>query len=80
MPPHTDLVQGISDEEIDSWYEAARQAGATGGKLLGAGNGGFLLVYAPPERHPAISHALADLREIPFRFEPNGSQIIFYRP
>ncbi len=74
------LVDGISDDEIDGWYESARRAGASGGKLLGAGRGGFLMVFAPPERHEAIAHVLPGLREISFRFDRNGSQIIFYRP
>ena len=54
--------------------------GALGGKLLGAGRGGFMMFFAPPERHAAIAHALPGLREIRFRFDNNGSQIIFYRP
>jgi D-glycero-alpha-D-manno-heptose-7-phosphate kinase len=74
------LVDGISDGEIDDWYETARRAGALGGKLLGAGRGGFMMFFAPPERHAAIVHALPGLREVRFRFDNNGSQIIFYRP
>ena len=74
------LVDGISDSEIDDWYETARSAGALGGKLLGAGKGGFMMFFAPPERHAAIVHALPGLREVRFRFDSNGSQIIFYRP
>jgi D-glycero-alpha-D-manno-heptose-7-phosphate kinase len=74
------LVDGISDGEIDDWYETARRAGALGGKLLGAGRGGFMMFFAPPERHAAIVHALPGMREVRFRFDNNGSQIIFYRP
>ncbi len=74
------LVDGISDGELDDWYETGRRAGALGGKLLGAGRGGFMMFYAPPERHAAIVHALPGLREVRFRFDNNGSQIIFYRP
>ena len=74
------LVGGISDGELDDWYETARNAGALGGKLLGAGRGGFMMFFAPPERHAAIAHALPGLREAKFRFDNNGSQIIFYRP
>ncbi len=73
------LVDGISDGEIDEWYNRARAAGATGGKLLGAGRGGFMMFFAPPDRHAAIAHALPGLREIPIAFDGNGSQIIFYR-
>lgn len=71
------LTSGISSDAIDGWYEKARQAGAIGGKLLGAGAGGFLMFYAPPERHEAIVHALKGLRQMDFRFEPQGSRIIF---
>ena len=74
------LVDGISDGEIDDWYETGRRSGALGGKLLGAGRGGFMMCFAPPERHAAIVHALPGLREVRFRFDTNGRQIIFYRP
>jgi len=67
----------ISSDGIDAWYSAARQAGATGGKLLGAGSGGFLMFYAPRENHEAIAAALKNLRRIPMTFEPQGSRIIF---
>jgi D-glycero-alpha-D-manno-heptose-7-phosphate kinase len=71
------LTDGISSPQIDAWYEAARRAGAVGGKLLGAGTGGFLMFYAPQDRHDAIARALGELRRMDFRFEPRGSQIIF---
>lgn len=71
------LAADISNPRIDAWYEKARRAGALGGKLLGAGWGGFLLFYARPDRHEAITQALAGLRRVEFRFEPRGSQIIF---
>ena len=71
------IMQEISSDIIDSWYNAARQAGAAGGKLLGAGNGGFLMFYAPSEKHDAIAMALKELRRIPMHFEPQGSRIIF---
>jgi len=67
----------ISSGEIDGWYDAARAAGAVGGKLLGAGSGGFLMFYARAEKHDAIAAALKELRRIPMRFEPQGSRIIF---
>jgi len=75
-----DLMEGISDPQIDAWYEAARSAGASGGKLLGAGSGGFLMFLAPPDRHEAIAHVLPELRQVAFRFDRDGSQIVFYRP
>ena len=71
------MTADISSVEIDAWYSAARQAGAVGGKLLGAGSGGFLMFYAPCEQHEAITRALKDLRPIPIQFEPQGSRIIF---
>ena len=70
------LTVGITTDAIDAWYTKARRAGAIGGKLLGAGTGGFLMFYAPPDRHAAIAHAL-ELRQTDFKFEPQGSRIIF---
>ncbi len=74
------LADGISDPTIDAWYDTAREAGARGGKILGAGAGGFLLMYAPRDRHADVRKALAGLRQIPFRFEPSGSRIVYYNP
>jgi D-glycero-alpha-D-manno-heptose-7-phosphate kinase len=71
------LTTGISTDMIDEWYRKARKAGAVGGKLLGAGAGGFLMLYAPPDRHDAIARALGGLRRMDFRFEQQGSRIIF---
>jgi D-glycero-alpha-D-manno-heptose-7-phosphate kinase len=73
------MTAGISSGDIDDWYAAARKAGALGGKLLGAGAGGFLMFYAPPEKHPAIVDALPGLRPVKMGFERLGSQIIFYQ-
>lgn len=72
------LTSGISTTQIDEWYGLARSAGAKGGKILGAGAGGFLMLYAPPESHDAIKAALPMLRPISMGFEPLGSRIIFY--
>lgn len=71
------LTSQVSTDQIDTWYRRARKAGATGGKLLGAGSGGFLMFFAPPERHEAITRELKELRQINFGFEPQGSKIIF---
>lgn len=71
------LANDISSSQIDSWYEAARREGAVGGKLLGAGTGGFLLFYVPVERQAAVVQALSGLRQVAMRFEPQGSKIIF---
>ncbi len=74
------LTSGITDDAIDGWYASARAAGALGGKILGAGAGGFLIFYAPEDRHEPIRHALSDLRPMQFGFEPLGSRVIFYNP
>lgn len=74
------LVSGISDSAIDGWYAGAKAAGARGGKILGAGAGGFLIFYAPEDRHEAIKRQLHDLRPVQLGFEPLGSRIIFYNP
>jgi D-glycero-alpha-D-manno-heptose-7-phosphate kinase len=68
---------GISNDQINEWYTVARRAGALGGKLLGAGGGGFVLLIAPPWRHRAIREALGRPRELPFKISRNGSRIIF---
>ena len=71
------LTAGISNPQIDKWYELGRAAGAIGGKLSGAGGGGFLLLFAPPERHADICRALPELRPVPFHFSPQGSKVIY---
>jgi D-glycero-alpha-D-manno-heptose-7-phosphate kinase len=74
------LSDKITTPDIDAIYDQAMKAGALGGKLLGAGGGGFVLVYAEPDKKPAVRKALSSLLEIPFKFETLGSQIIFYQP
>ncbi|MCA9994244.1 MAG: GHMP kinase [Anaerolineales bacterium] len=71
------LASRISTPEIDEMYAAARQAGATGGKVSGAGGGGFLLLYCPDGTHSRVRAALSHLQELPFRLEPDGSKVIF---
>jgi D-glycero-alpha-D-manno-heptose-7-phosphate kinase len=71
------MASGISSPKIDAWYETACQHGAIGGKLLGAGGGGFLLLYAPPDCHAPIIQALPELRPVQFNLEPQGSKIIY---
>jgi D-glycero-alpha-D-manno-heptose-7-phosphate kinase len=68
----------ISNPQVDELYETARSAGALGGKLTGAGGGGFLLLFAPPLAHKNIRASLANLITVPFTFEKSGSQIIFF--
>jgi D-glycero-alpha-D-manno-heptose-7-phosphate kinase len=70
------LASAISTHQIDFWYERARAAGALGGKLCGAGGGGFLLFFVTPERQEGVRLALPDLREVPVRAEVHGSQIL----
>lgn len=72
------LGEGVSNPEIDAMYAGARETGAIGGKILGAGGGGFMLLFAPPETHDAIREKLSGLLHVPFKFEFSGSQIIFY--
>ena len=72
------LTKYISNKDIDNIYNAAMNAGAIGGKLLGAGGGGFLLFYAQKKNHKKIKHSLKDKLFVPFRFEKTGSQIIYY--
>lgn len=67
----------ISNGEIDRIYSAGREAGALGGKITGAGGGGFLLFYCPPDRQAPLRQTLRDLRELPFKFESAGTQIVF---
>lgn len=71
------LASSISNPMIDEIYAAAMQAGALGGKLLGAGGGGFMLFYCPAERQAALLKALAKLRKFEFRFETAGSRVIY---
>jgi D-glycero-alpha-D-manno-heptose-7-phosphate kinase len=68
----------ISNKTVDYMYSRARNAGAIGGKLLGAGGGGFVLFFAKPEDHPKVKEALKEFLWVPFEFESNGSQIIFH--
>jgi D-glycero-alpha-D-manno-heptose-7-phosphate kinase len=72
------LTKLVTSEQIDKIYATGISSGALGGKLLGAGGGGFLLFYAPPDRHEKIKKALGDKMFVPFRFESTGSKIIYY--
>lgn len=71
------LGPGVTDGDIDALYERARTAGAIGGKVLGAGGGGFLLVYCPGEHRDRLLGALADRRVLPVRLERDGSKVVF---
>lgn len=74
------LTRRISTPQIDALYEAACASGAVGGKLLGAGGGGFLLLVVRPEAQDRVKEALRGVLHVPFRFETGGSRIIFYEP
>lgn len=70
----------ISTDSIDGLYQKGIKAGALGGKLLGAGGGGFLVFYVQPEKQDAVRWAMRDLMYIPFRFENGGTRVIHYTP
>ena len=72
------LASGITNSSIDLAYDAAMKAGALGGKLLGAGGGGFLLFYCPPQAQAKVVGALKGLRKFDFKFENEGSKLIHY--
>lgn len=74
------LTQKISSPEIDQIYEAGRSAGALGGKLLGAGGGGFMLFYVPPEKRKAVRERLKNLLCVPINFSSRGSHVVVYEP
>ncbi|MCL5439124.1 MAG: GHMP kinase [Patescibacteria group bacterium] len=71
------MAEGITSEQIDKWYLAAKKYGAEGGKILGAGGGGFLLLYSERKYRNKILNGLKELKPIEFNFEPQGSKIIF---
>ena len=70
----------ISTNSIDEYYKKGIDAGALGGKLLGAGGGGFLVFYVKQERKQDVLNAMSNLLHIPFTFENYGSRVIFYSP
>jgi D-glycero-alpha-D-manno-heptose-7-phosphate kinase len=72
------LSEKISDLAIDNIYDKALKAGAIGGKLLGAGGGGFMLLFVPPENHQRVKEVLGGFLEVKFSFEKQGSQIVYY--
>jgi D-glycero-alpha-D-manno-heptose-7-phosphate kinase len=74
------LSDQVTTPEIDAIYSAAIKEGALGGKILGAGGGGFMLLFAPPDRHQAIREKLHDLVHVPFNFESAGSRVVLYEP
>lgn len=71
------VAGGVSNPAIDKAYLTARKAGAVGGKILGAGGGGFLLLFVEPKKRAAVRASLKSWREIPFKFEQEGSKIVY---
>ena len=74
------LTHKITNADIDEIYEAGLSAGALGGKLLGAGGGGFMLFFVPPERQAAVRERLRKLLCVPFAFAKKGSEVVVYEP
>jgi D-glycero-alpha-D-manno-heptose-7-phosphate kinase len=74
------LSDRVSNTTVDALLETAMHAGAVGGKLLGAGGGGFMLLFVRPEDHAQVRAALGKLIVVPFRFETSGSRIVLYQP
>ena len=71
------LASTITNHQIDEWYQRAKDAGAVGGKLCGAGGGGFLLLVTSPQRRGAVRQAVAEMMEVPIRYEAQGSQVLW---
>ena len=74
------LSDKVSTTEIDAIYQTALDAGAQGGKILGAGGGGFLLLFVKPENQPRVREALKQLIHVPFHFDESGSRVVLYQP
>lgn len=74
------IGSGVSTDALDEIYQRAIDHGAIGGKLLGAGGGGFFIFYTPKERQASVKEALKYLLYVPFRFENSGTKILYYQP
>ena len=74
------LSDKVSTGEVDRIYSEARRAGALGGKLLGAGGGGFMLLFVRPQEQSRVREQLKRLVHVPFRFEQSGSRVVLYQP
>lgn len=75
-----ELAESVSTPIVDEIYQAARQAGAIGGKLLGAGGGGFMIFLVEPDRRQQVRERLADLIHVPVDIDYDGSKIVLYQP
>ena len=74
------LSNKISNKQIDQCYDIAIKAGAIGGKILGAGGGGFILFFVSPEKQNYVKNALSELTLVPFNFENSGSKVVVNQP
>jgi D-glycero-alpha-D-manno-heptose-7-phosphate kinase len=68
----------ISNSQVDAIYERAREAGAVGGKIAGAGGGGFMVLFVPPDKQARVRETLSTFIHVPFKFECSGSQVVYY--
>jgi D-glycero-alpha-D-manno-heptose-7-phosphate kinase len=75
-----EFASAVTNSEVDDMYAEARAAGALGGKIIGAGGGGFMLLFAPPAKHQDIKRRLNRLIHVPFELENEGSRVIYYGP
>ena len=75
-----ELADDVTTGEVDKIYEAARDAGAVGGKLLGAGGGGFMLLFVEPDKQAAVADRLSNLVRVDFGIDDVGSKIVVYEP
>jgi D-glycero-alpha-D-manno-heptose-7-phosphate kinase len=71
------MASQVSNGSVDNLYLAARRAGALGGKLTGAGGGGFMVLVCPPDKRASVRTALGHLQELPFGLEADGTKVIF---
>jgi D-glycero-alpha-D-manno-heptose-7-phosphate kinase len=74
------LSDRVTNTTVDQLLDTAMRAGAVGGKLLGAGGGGFMLLFVRPEHHDKVRAALGNLITVPFKFEMSGGRIVLYQP
>ena len=78
--PRRELAESVSTPTVDEIYQTARQAGAIGGKLLGAGGGGFMIFLVEPDKRQQVRERLADLIHVPVDIDYDGSKIVLYQP
>ena len=75
-----ELADNVTTPEVDDFYQAARDAGAIGGKLLGAGGGGFMLLFVEPEKQAGVKEKMKDLIQVSLGIDNSGSKIVVYEP